>query len=90
MRFFAFRKDEVIPDLLPGEQAYSLPMVITSTQVGGGPEYSVQIRDWKAGEAVAVDDFGFKQPPDAEKIDVKDLKGKFGDLPENFVTGDGK
>ena len=34
-----------------------------------------------------MDDFGFKQPANAEKIDVKDLKDKLGDMPENFVKG---
>ena len=88
----AFRKDDVDFQIwvAQGEQLYPCRLVITSTQVGGGPEYSVQIRDWKTGDAVAADDFSFKQPPDAEKIDAKDLKGKFGDLPENFMAGDGK
>ena len=37
-----------------------------------------------------ADNFNFKTPPNAEKIDVNDLKGKLGDLPENFAKGDGK
>jgi len=88
----AFRKDDVDFQIwvAQGEQAYPCRLVITSTQVGGGPEYSVEVRDWKTGDAVAVDDFGFKQPAEAAKIDVKDLQGKFGDLPENFVVGDAK
>ena len=35
-----------------------------------------------------ADDYAFKAPADAEKIDVKDLKDKLGDLPENFVGGE--
>ena len=54
----AFRKDDVDFQIwvAHGEQSYPCRMVITSTQVDGGPEYSVQIRDWKTGEAVAVDE----------------------------------
>ena len=58
--------------------------------VKGGPEYSVQIRDWKSGDAVMLGDFGFKNPTNAEKIDVNDLKHNLGELPENFVVGDEK
>jgi hypothetical protein len=88
----AFRKDDVDFQIwvAHGEQAYPCRLVITSTQVPGGPEYSVQIRDWKSGDAVGAVDFGFKSPANAEKIDVNDLKGQFGDLPENFAKGDGK
>ena len=90
--FLAFRKDDVDFQIwvAHGEQAYPCRLVITSTQVPGGPEYSVQIRDWKSGDAVGAVDFGFKSPANAEKIDVNDLKGQFGDLPENFAKGDGK
>ena len=74
----AFRKDDVDFQIwvAHGEQTYPCRLVITSTQVGGGPEYSVQVRDWKTGDAVAADDYAFKAPADAEKIDVKDLQGQ--------------
>ena len=88
----AFRKDDVDFQIwvAQGDQPYPCRLVIASSQIHGGPEYSVQIRDWKTGDGVVLDDFGFKKPPDAESIDVKDLKGKLGDLPENFAVGDGK
>ena len=88
----AFRKDDVDFQIwvAQGEQPYPCRLTITSSQVAGGPEYSVQVRDWKTGDAVMADDFSFKTPPNAEKIDVNDLKGKLGDLPENFAKGDGK
>ena len=37
-----------------------------------------------------VDDFAFKNLTNAEKIDLKDLQGKLGDMPDNFVKGEGK
>jgi hypothetical protein len=88
----AFRKDDVDFQIwvAHGDQSYPCRLVITSTQVAGGPEYSVQIRDWKTGDAAMANDFGFNAPANAEKIDVNDLKDKLGDMPENFVKGDGK
>ncbi|MBL0374600.1 DUF2092 domain-containing protein [Rhizobium sp. KVB221] len=88
----AFRKDDVDFQIwvAQGEQPYPCRMVITSTMVVGGPEYSVQIRDWKTGDAVMHDDYDFKNTSKAEKIDVEDLKHSLNELPENFVVGDGK
>ncbi len=88
----AFRKDDVDFQIwvAHGEQPYPCRLVITSTQVNGGPEYSLQVRDWKSGDAVTLGDFSFKNPTNAEKVDVKDIKSKIGDLPENFVGGDRK
>jgi hypothetical protein len=88
----AFRKDDVDFQIwvAQGEQPYPCRLVITSTQVSGGPEYSVQIRDWKSGDAVALGDVSFKNPNNAEKVDVKDIKSNLGDLPENLVVGEGK
>lgn len=88
----AFRKDDVDFQIwvAQGAQPYPCRLVISSTQVKGGPEYSVQIRDWKSGSDVKLGDFTFNNTTGAEKLDVNDLKGKLGDLPENFVVGEGK
>jgi hypothetical protein len=88
----AFRKDDVDFQIwvAQGAQPYPCRVVITSSQVMGTPEYSVQIRDWKSGDAVMQGDFAFKNATNAEKIDVNDLKRNLSDLPENFMTGDKK
>jgi hypothetical protein len=88
----AFRKDDVDFQIwvAQGAQPYPCRVVITSSQVMGAPEYSVQIRDWKSGDAVMQGDFAFKNATNAEKIDVNDLKRNLSDLPENFMTGDKK
>ena len=73
-----------------GDTPYPCRYVITSKTVDQSPEYSVQIHDWKAGDQVAADDFSFKPPADAKKIDIKDienLKGT-GEFPENFKLGE--
>ncbi len=88
----AFRKDDVDFQIwvAHGEQPYPCRLAITSREVKGAPEYTVQIRDWKSGDAVMLGDFAFKNPTNAEKIDVNDLKQNLGELPGNFVLGDGK
>ena len=88
----AFRKDDVDFQIwvAQGAQPYPCRVVITSSQVMGAPEYSVQIRDWKSGDAVMQGDFAFKNATNAEKIDVNDLNRNLSDLPENFMTGDKK
>ncbi|WP_245232752.1 DUF2092 domain-containing protein [Thiorhodococcus minor] len=53
----------------------------------GEPQYSIQVRDWKADDAVAATDFSFKNPTDAEKVDLKDLRGT-DELPEHFQIGE--
>jgi hypothetical protein len=53
----------------------------------GQPQYSIQVRDWKAGDEVAATDFSFKNPSDAKKVDLKALKGA-DELSNNFQIGD--
>jgi hypothetical protein len=53
----------------------------------GEPQYSIQVRDWKAGDEVAATDFSFKNPTDAKKVDLKDLQGA-DELPEHFQIGE--
>lgn len=88
----AFRKDDVDFQIwvAQGAQPYPCRLVITSRMIKGGPEYSLQVRDWKAGNAVMLGDFAFKNPTGAEKVDVKDIKSKIGELPGNFLAGEGK
>lgn len=70
-----------------GNRPYPCRYVITSKHVDQAPQYSIQIRDWKTGDEVAADDFSFKAPLDAQKMDAKDLKNMKGadELPSNFA-----
>jgi hypothetical protein len=87
----AFRTKEVDWQIwiAQGARPYPCRYVITSKQVDQAPQYSVEIRDWKTGGEVATDDFGFKAPADAKKMDAKDLKDMKGadELPSNFAIG---
>jgi hypothetical protein len=87
----AFRAEEVDWQIwiAQGERPYPCRYVITSRLISNGPQYSVQISNWKTGDEVAVTDFSFKNPTNAEKVELEDLKGA-GDLPGHFTLGEAK
>lgn len=82
----AFRTKEVDWQIwiAQGARPYPCRYVITAKQVDQGPQYSVQIRDWKTGSEVAADDFGFHNATNAEKVDPKDLTD-IDELPKQFI-----
>jgi hypothetical protein len=69
-----------------GDTPYFMRYVITSKLIDGGPQYSIQTRNWVAGSKVAATDFSFKNPTKAEKVELKNLKGT-DDLPDHFMMG---
>lgn len=85
----AFRKKEVDFQIwiAQGERPYPCRFVITSKLVAGGPQYTVQTRDWKTGGEVAAADFSFKNPTNAKKVDLNNLEGT-DELPGHFVIGE--
>lgn len=87
--FLAFRTEEVDWQIwiAQGDRPYPCRYVITSKLVATGPQYSIQIRDWKTGDEVTLDDFGFENTTNARKIDLKDLPDA-DELPKHFVIGD--
>ncbi len=89
--FLAFRTNDVDWQIwiAQGKHPYPCRYVITSKLISGGPQYTIQIRDWKTGGEVAAADFGFKNPTKAKKVELKDLKGA-DDLPDHFKKGDAK
>lgn len=72
-----------------GQQPYPCRYVITSKQLKSGPQYTVQIRDWKTGEQVTATDFSFKNSTNAKKVELEELKDS-DELPDNFKKGAGK
>ena len=66
---------------------YPCQYVITSRDFAGGPQYTIRVRNWKTGDAVAAMDFSFKNATNAEKVDLDKLDGT-GDLPKHFATGE--
>ncbi len=82
----AFRTKEVDWQIwiAQGARPYPCRYVITSKLVDDGPQYSVQIRDWKTGNEVATDDFNFKNSTNANKMELKDLDTD--ELPKIFAV----
>ncbi|MGO7422326.1 DUF2092 domain-containing protein, partial [Rhizobium ruizarguesonis] len=54
--------------------------------VDQGPQYSVQISDWKTGTDVVANDFGFKNTTNAKKVDLTKL-ADIDELPDHFAMG---
>jgi len=73
-----------------GAQPYPCRYVITSKGVDQAPQFTLTIREWKAGAEVPAADFSFKPPAGAKRMDVKDLAAlrETSDLPENFKIGE--
>ena len=57
----AFRGEDVDWQIwiAQGEQPYPCRYTITTTNVTGWPEYTVDVRNWKTGAEEAADDFAF-------------------------------
>jgi hypothetical protein len=66
-----------------GDRPYPCRFVVTTKDVKGWPQYTVDVRNFKAGAEVAADDFVFKAPAGAQKLkegefpDVDELPGAF-------------
>ncbi|WP_233426732.1 DUF2092 domain-containing protein [Rhizobium mongolense] len=73
-----------------GEQPYPCKYIITSSQIDQGPQYSVQFSEWKSGAELDAEDFSFKPPTDANKVDDPKQLIDIDELPDNFVGGDAK
>ena len=86
---FAFRTKEVDWQIwiAQGDRPYPARYVIKSVKIADGPQYSIQIRDWKTGDKVAADDFGFPNTTKAKKIDPKDIP-EMDELPKHFKGGE--
>lgn len=87
----AFRSKEIDWQvwITQGERPTPCRFSIASKFIDGGPQYTIQYRDWKTGNAVAAADFSFKNPTKAGKVDLKDLEGA-DELPAHFVIGESK
>lgn len=82
----AFRTKEVDWEIwiAQGKQPYPCRYVITSTQVNGAPQYTIDLRAWKAGTEVASDRFSLEAPAGAKKLNAGDLRD-FDELPAIFA-----
>jgi hypothetical protein len=53
-----------------GDKPMPRKYVITSKAIGGAPQYTLVIRDWKTGVPADAATFAFKAPAGAQKIDL--------------------
>ena len=72
-----------------GDRPYPCRYVITSPNVAGSPEYSVDVRDWRTGGEVAADSFAFIAPAGAKKVEHADLPN-VDELPKHLSVGEKK
>jgi hypothetical protein len=70
-----------------GDKPYPCRYVITSTGVDQAPQFTMEVREWKAGGAEG--DFSFTPPAGATRLEADDLEGlkESSDLPENYRIG---
>jgi hypothetical protein len=66
-----------------GARPYPCRYVITSKKVKGSPEYTLDIRAWKAGGEVASDGFKLEVPADAKKLTPEQIPD-LDDIPALF------
>jgi hypothetical protein len=67
-----------------GSRPYPCRYVITSTQIAGSPQYTIDIKTWKTGAEVPTDRFSPTVPAGAKKLNPGDLRD-FDDLPAIFA-----
>lgn len=67
-----------------GERPYPCRYVITSTQMSRAPAYTIDLRDWKTGDAMAPPSFAFTAPAGARNLNPGELRD-FDDLPAIFT-----
>jgi hypothetical protein len=71
----AFRTEEVDWQIwiAQGDRPYPCRYVVTTKKVEGWPQYTVDVTSWKTGAEVATDDFAFKAPAGARKLEPGEL-----------------
>jgi hypothetical protein len=83
----AFRTKEVDWQIwiAQGDRPYPCRYVITSPEIAGTPQYTIDVRAWKTQAEVAADEFRLTVDADAKKIAASDLPD-FDELPTVFAV----
>ena len=87
--WLAFRTEQVDWQIwiAQGQEPYPCRYVITTKGMDLSPQYTVQLRDWKTGDAAGPDDFAFANPTQAAEIPIDKLRESVSDLPGHFAEG---
>lgn len=82
----AFRAEQVYWQIwiTQGQRPYPCRFMISSKVIEREPQYSITFSNWKTGDQVADSGFTFKNPTNARKVDLAELRDS-NELPDNFV-----
>jgi hypothetical protein len=69
-----------------GDRPIPRKYVITSKGVGGAPQYTLRIKDWKTDAPIGADAFVFTPPQGATKVAL-DALVNIDEVPQGVVTG---
>jgi len=83
----AFRTKEVDWQIwiAQGQRPYPCRYVITSSEVTGSPQYTIDVRTWKTGAEVPPDAFSLEIPAGARELKPGDIPD-FDELPAIFAA----
>lgn len=83
----AFRTNDVDWQIwiAQGDRPYPCRYVITSTKVAGSPQYTIDVRTWKAGAEVASEGFNVEIPAGAKKVMPSEIPN-IDELPDAFAV----
>jgi len=87
----AFRNPEVDWQLWVAVGAQPIPhkYVITSKAVTGAPQYTLRLTGWKTDIRTKAEEFAFKPPAGAKKVEVEALSG-IDEVPPGVTIGESK
>ncbi|MFL6796585.1 MAG: DUF2092 domain-containing protein [Xanthobacteraceae bacterium] len=83
----AFRTEEVDWQIwiAQGSRPYPCRYIITSTKVAGSPQYTIDVRAFKAGDEVAAQNFALQVPAGARKVTPSEVP-EMDELPDAFAA----
>jgi hypothetical protein len=70
-----------------GDAPFPCRYVITSKAMSQGPQYQLDVRDWRTDDQVPADDFAF-DAGGATEVDLDAIRAETGDLPQHFTPGE--
>lgn len=87
----AFRTEDVDWQIwiAQGSRPYPCRYMITSAKMTASPQYTIDVRSWKAGAAVASNTFKSRLLSGAKKLTAEDLPN-FDELPDVFAVEGGR
>lgn len=82
--YLAFSTEEVDWQIwiAHGDKPYPCRFVITSKQIAGQPQYSVQLRNWETHKMLPELGFSFENSSKADKVDIQEMQDT--SLPQHF------